>query len=357
MDQVGGKSLDIELQQIMGKYPKVFSTSAGRIAGYQVRLYLKEHASPVSFKNRKVPFPLMEAVEKDLDAQVREGILVKVDFSEWATPIVVVPKSNREVRICGDYKVTINPFLKIDEHPLPTMDELFSKMAGGEKFTKIDLSNAYLQFEIHPDNRHLLTLTTHKGLYQPTRMMYGIAPVRVKWQRFMEALSHDIPGVAVIVRRPANNYEVRAFVGLINYYGRFMYNLSTILFPINQLLQVNVPFKWYVDCERAFEEVKKQMSSDTVLIHYDPKLPLVLAVDASPYGVGAVLSHTYPDGTEKPIQFASQTLSKVQQRYSQIDKEAYAIIYGVKKFYQYIFGRKFTLVTDNKPISQIFWPF
>lgn len=69
----------------MRKYPNLFSSSAGRIAGYQARLYLKENASPVSFKSRKVSFLLMKAVEKDLDAHVSEGILVKVDFSEWAT--------------------------------------------------------------------------------------------------------------------------------------------------------------------------------------------------------------------------------------------------------------------------------
>lgn len=98
------------------------------------------------------------------------------------------------------------------------------------------------------------------------------------------------------------------------------------------------------------------MQSDKILVHYDPKLPLVLAMDASPYGVGAVLSHIYPDSSKKPIQNASQTLNKTQQNYMQVDKEAYAIIFGVKKFYQYIFGRKFTLVTDNKPVSQILAP-
>lgn len=122
-----------------------------------------------------------------------------VDASEWATPIVVVPKKNGDVRICGDYKVTINPALVIDEHPLPTIDELFSKMAGGTKFSKIDLSKAYLQLSVHPSDRHLLTLSTHKGLYQPTRLMFGVASAPAKWQRLMEQLLCDIPGVSVFL--------------------------------------------------------------------------------------------------------------------------------------------------------------
>ncbi|XP_058827472.1 uncharacterized protein K02A2.6-like [Topomyia yanbarensis] len=95
------------------------------------------------------------------------------------------------------------------------------------------------------------------------------------------------------------------------------------------------------------------MQSDRFLVHYDPTLPLILATDASPYGVGAVLSHIFPDGTERPLQYASQTLNRTQQRYSQVDKEAYAIIFGIRKFHQYLYGRKFTLETDNKPVSQI----
>lgn len=98
------------------------------------------------------------------------------------------------------------------------------------------------------------------------------------------------------------------------------------------------------------------IASDSVLAYYDPGETLVLATDASPVGVGAVLIHIYNDGSERPIQFASQTLSPTQQRYSQIDREAYAIIFGVRKFYQYVYGRKFILVTDNKPLAQIFTP-
>lgn len=158
------------------------------------------------------------------------------------------------------------------------------------------------------------------------------------------------------MQRPSNKDEVRSFLGLVNYYGRFFKDLSTVVYPLNNLLKINVQFNWDKKCEDSFNTVKQHIQSQIRLAHYDPKLPLILATDANPVGVGAILSHVYPDGTEKPIQFASQTLSPVQQRYSQLDREAYAIIFGVKRFYQYVYARKFILQTDNKPLMQILSP-
>ncbi|XP_017490965.1 PREDICTED: uncharacterized protein K02A2.6-like, partial [Rhagoletis zephyria] len=408
INQIEDSSKTCKIENLLKRFPNLFSKTTGKIRDLQARLYVKPNTTPKFVKHRRVPFPLLEAVERQLDEQVAEGLLKKVETSEWATPIVVVRKKGGNIRICGDYKVTLNPVLLVDEHPLPTVDELFSKMAGGQKFSKIDLSTAYLQLEIHPEDRHLLTLSTHKGLYEPTRMMYGIASAPAKWQRVMEQLLSGIPGVSVFlddikitasddgmhlrrveevlsrldrcnmrvnlekseffkdsieycgyiiskegIRRmkskiqaiqdmkvPTNREEVRAFMGLVNYYGRFVRNLSDIVYPINRLLQNSVEFIFDNKCMKAFEEIKKYMQSDIILTHYDPKLPVTLAVDASPIGVGAILSHTYGDGSERPIQFASQTLNKVQQRYSQLDKEAYAIIFGI----------------HNRAISQIFSP-
>lgn len=96
--------------------------------------------------------------------------------------------------------------------------------------------------------------------------------------------------------------------------------------------------------------------SDKVLCHYDAKLPLKLASDTSPYGIGSVLSHLFPDGSERPIAFASRTLNQAEKYYSQIDKEALALYWGVRKLNSYLYGHKFTLVTDQKPLLSIFNP-
>ena len=164
--------------------------------------------------------------------------------------------------------------------------------------------------------------------------------------------------VDAIVQAPApkNLTELRSFLGLVNYYGKFVPNLSTILHPLNNLLKSDVLWKWSKECSSAFALAKEKLSSAPVLTHYDPSLPLSLAADASAYGVGAVISHLLPNGTERPIAFASRSLSSSEKNYAQIEKEALSLVFGIRRFHQYLYGRKFTLVTDHKPLTSIFGP-
>ena len=98
------------------------------------------------------------------------------------------------------------------------------------------------------------------------------------------------------------------------------------------------------------------ITSEQVLTHYDPALPVWLACDASPTGIGAVLSHVVPDGNERPVAFASRSLNKTERKYAQIDKEALPIVWGMKRFHVYLYGRQFTLIIDHKPLTAIFHP-
>ena len=97
---------------------------------------------------------------------------------------------------------------------------------------------------------------------------------------------------------------------------------------------------WTAECQHAFEQAKQNLTSSGVLAHYDPSLPIQMAADA---GVGAVISHVMPDNTERPIAYASRTLTSTEQNYSQIEKEALALILGVKKFHTYLYGIRFHL--------------
>ena len=140
----------------------------------------------------------------------------------------------------------------------------------------------------------------------------------------------------------------------MNYYGKFLPNLATILSPLSALLQKNQKWDWGSGQAKAFQEVKTLLQSSRVLVHFDDALPLTLSSDASPYGIGAVLSHRMPNGDERPVSFASRTLTETEKKYSQLEKEALAIIFGVRKYHQYLYGRSFELMTDHKPLMYIF---
>lgn len=128
--------------------------------------------------------------------------------------------------------------------------------------------------------------------------------------------------------RPENVGQLRSFLGLVNYYAKFLPNIATVLHPLNSLLQLKSVWKWTAACEQAFIAAKQLITSEKVLIHYNPDLPLRLACDASPYGIGAVLSHKMKDGSEWPIAFASRSLNKAEQNYAQIDREGLSLVWG-----------------------------
>ena len=140
----------------------------------------------------------------------------------------------------------------------------------------------------------------------------------------------------------------------MNYYAKFLPNISSRLAPLYKLLQKAVTWSWGAKQQKAFKEAKNALTSAEVLVHYDPTKQLRLSCDASPYGVGAVLSHKLDDGTEHPIAFASRSLSPAERKYAQLDKEGLAIIFGVKHFRQYLLGRHFTIYSDHKPLQHLF---
>ena len=155
---------------------------------------------------------------------------------------------------------------------------------------------------------------------------------------------------------PKDPKQLRSFLGMVNYYDKFLPGLATKCACLNDLLHKDKKWYWTEEHSKAVDAIKESVTSADTLAHYDPTLPLTLACDASPVGVGAVISHTYPDGKEKPIAYASRKLTKAENNYAQIQKEALGIVYGVQKFKQYLLGRKFNLHTDHKPLLSIFHP-
>jgi len=141
---------------------------------------------------------------------------------------------------------------------------------------------------------------------------------------------------------------------LVNYYGKFLPDLSTILAPLYKLLRKEAQWTWGKEQEGAFKSVKALLTSDRVLAHYDPTRELNLACDASPYGMGVVLSQRDAEGCEQPVAYASRTLAPAERNYSQLEKEGLAIISGVKRFHSYLFGQNFVILSDHKPLRYLF---
>lgn len=119
--------------------------------------------------------------------------------SKWATPRVPAIKKNGSVRLCGDYKVTVNPVMCVDKYPLPKIEDIFATLAGGKKFSKLDLTQAYHHMKLDDDSQDLLVINTHKGLFKYKRLPYGIASAPALWQRAIEQVLQNIPSTQVII--------------------------------------------------------------------------------------------------------------------------------------------------------------
>uniref|UniRef100_A0AC35ES89 Reverse transcriptase n=1 Tax=Panagrolaimus sp. PS1159 TaxID=55785 RepID=A0AC35ES89_9BILA len=421
--QVKNEDRTEKLAKLLKEYEDIFEKSVGKCK-IVAKLKLKENAKPKFLKARKLPYALREKVEEQLQKLVDQGVLKQVQHSNWATPIVPVRKSNGDIRICGDYRSTINPQLDVNQYPLPRIDDMLHELNGGASYSKLDLYSAYHQIPLDEESKELTTISTHKGLFQYQYLPFGPSSAVAIFQETMEKCFHAIPGFVnylddmtvtaksddehlerlktvfercrkdgfrlnlekcafledkieflgheidahgvrplknkvqgfVNMPDPTNVKQLESFLGLANYYGKFIKNFSTIAAPLNEMKKKGVKWQWNENHKVAVEQIKKALLESKLLTHYDPEKALFLAADASEYGIGAVIYHKDTDGTERVIANASRKLTPSERNYAQIEKEALAIIFGVEKFNQYLLGRRFTLFTDHQPLLRIFGP-
>ncbi|CAG2228036.1 unnamed protein product [Mytilus edulis] len=404
---VGSDNQSSDLHVILEAKNEVFKDELGTVKGTKAKIYVDESAVPEYFKARPLPYALKDKVEMELERLEKVGQIQEEEFSDWAAPIVPVVKENGSIRICGDYRVTVNAVSKLDNYPIPKTEDLYATLGGGQEYTKLDLNQAYQQIELDEDSKRLpYGVTSTPGIFQRTleNVVQGIANILVRVDDILitgktreehlntlsEVLSrskrigirlkkqkcvfmaeevvylgfkinkHGIYPVESKVEAidkapsPTNVTELKAYLGMLNYYNRFLASLSHLLKPLHVLLQKDTKWSWEKEQEKAFIESKQLLKSASVLVHFDPKKKLILACDASPYGLGAVLSHKMDDGSEKPIAYTSRTLTSAEKNYSVLEKESLAIIFGIKKFHQYLYGHPVTIITDHKPLIGLF---
>lgn len=320
-------------------------------------MHAKEDVASVVQPLRRPPFNLRDKIEKKLDDLESMDIIEKVKSpAQWVSPVVVVPKTNGEVRLCVDMRQA-NCAVERERYPIPTIDEVLQDMNNSKVFSKLDLRWGYHQIELSKESREITTFITHKGLYRYKRLMFGISSAPEKYQQVIQqtlqgiegvhnisddiivhgathdqhnerlrkvmrrvrecgltlnlgkcqfpmselkfmghVLSSRVVGVAadkvkavVEAREPESVSEVRSFLGLVNYNGRFIPDLATLSEPL--LIKKNVEIQWGPEQAAAFQKLKNELARAEIVGYYDKDAETRVISDASPVGLGAVLAH------------------------------------------------------------------
>ncbi|UYV75716.1 K02A2.6-like [Cordylochernes scorpioides] len=409
------------IDSLLNDYESIFEYKSGPIKGIKCHLDVKADFIPKFYKFRQVPFALKQLVENEIDKLVDLNILSPIDKSDCASPLVCVAKPNGQIRLCADFKKSLNPYLEDVKYPIANIDSVLSNFQANKLFTKLDLSKAYHQIEMDDISKKYLVVSTHKGLYKYNRLAFGIKTASEIFQKTMESFfsgirdvyiyfddiliaSEDLESHLDILKRtlnilkennftinknkclfvkneieylghkinefgiyplkdklacikncpvPNNITELKSFLGFLSFYSKFLPNLSDLAHPLYNLLKKNVKWSWNAGTDRSFNSCKNALDETTCLSHYSLNLPLILSCDLSQVGIGATLSHL-KDGEERPVCFIYRTLNVHERKYSQVEREGLAIVFAVNKLKNYLFGRKFTIYTDHKPLITIF---
>ena len=184
----------LTLADLLDRHKALFRNELGTVKGTSAKLHVDPQTKPRFYKPRPVPYPMRERVGQEIDRLKHEGILQPVEFSDWAAPIIPVLKNDGSVR---DYKLTANQAAKVDTYPLPRIEDLLASLAGGKSFSKLDLAHAYQQIELEEESRKYVTINTHKGLFQYTRLPFGMGSAPAMFQRTMENLLQGFNNVCI----------------------------------------------------------------------------------------------------------------------------------------------------------------
>ena len=188
------------LQSVLQQHQDVFKDGLGTMKGLTAKLYVDSSVKPRFCKARSVPFAMRQKVDEELQRLQEEGIIEPVQFAEWAAPIVPILKVDKKsIRICGDYKLTVNLASKLDNYPIPRIEDLFATLSGGKLFTKLDLSQAYQQLLLDDEAKLFVVINTQRGLFQYNRLPFGVSSAPGIFQRVMENLLRGIPNVIVYI--------------------------------------------------------------------------------------------------------------------------------------------------------------
>ena len=411
-----GKDSDIKLT-----FPELFN-GTGRFKDYKIHLHVKDSVQPVAQLIRRLPYGLREKVDKKLDDLLAKGIIEQAPNTPttWISPLVVVPKSNGDVRICIDMRKANEAIIR-ERHPIPTVEDALMDLNGSTVYSKLDIKEAFHQLELDETSRDITTFICHRGLFRYKSLFFGVSSAPEKYQKVMTDILRGLKGVinisddlvchgkniqehdqnlfALLKRltekgitlnpdkcsfrmpkltffghslssdgvsptqekvaalrnatEPTNVSEVKSFLGLAQYSAKFIPYFSEVAEPLRMLTRQGAKFVWEKKQQEAFRKLKELLTTSTVLAYFKLDCETRIVCDAGPTSLGAVLTQLQ-DGNWRVITYASRSLSKIERKYSQTEKESLAVVWSVERFKLYVFGRKFEIETDCRALEFLY---
>ena len=372
-----------------------FPDGVGRMKDVELRLDIDESVTPAVQSTRRIPFSQRKAVESKIGELLKEGIIEKVEgHTPWLSPIHVVSQADK-VRMVVDMTVA-NRAIRRSRRTLPTPEEMHCEISGSQYFTKLDMNSAYHQMSVAPEPRNITAFTTHCGTFRYKTLFFGCSSASEDFANELGKKLAGLEGViaiaitkeghdqrllAVLVRlleagitlsrgkcvfgikevsffgqyisgkgtrpmindnlkeiqRPQNKSEVRSYIGLVNFIGKFIPNFSTIIAPISSMLSKTAVYIWSEEQDEAFQTVLEEIRSPRILQHFDPLKCCAILVQE-----------------EKPVLFTSRKLTQVEQRYSQTEREALSVVWACERLHVYVYGIDFEVVTDHKALEILY---